>query len=109
MDSQAERCAGRPQVSDGELRQAQVLTTYGPGSMVDLPDHSVIIGGLDFWRWPGGRRLRIREDRLEARLRQMLKDYQLPELPLYAPPAGEEIGGPPSRSGIESMLFPLWF
>ena len=22
---------------------------YGPGAMVDLPDYSVLIGGLDFW------------------------------------------------------------
>jgi hypothetical protein len=33
----------------GQVRQSQVVTTFGPGSMFDLPDHSVIVGGLDYW------------------------------------------------------------
>ena len=37
----------------GEIRQSQLVTTFGPGSMVDLPNHSVLISGLDFWL-PGG-------------------------------------------------------
>ena len=31
----------------GQIRQSQVVTTFGPGAMVDLPDHAVIVGGLD--------------------------------------------------------------
>ena len=37
----------------GQLRQSQLLTSFGPGAMVDLPDHSILIGGLDTWS-PGG-------------------------------------------------------
>ena len=33
----------------GEIRQSQLVSTFGPGSMVDLPNHSVLIAGLDFW------------------------------------------------------------
>lgn len=33
----------------GELRPSQLITTFGPGAIVDLPDFSVIIAGLDFW------------------------------------------------------------
>lgn len=33
----------------GQLRQSQVITTYGPGALVDLPRHSAIVGGLDTW------------------------------------------------------------
>jgi hypothetical protein len=33
-----------------EIRQSQLLSTYGPGAMVDLPDHSVVIGGLTYWK-----------------------------------------------------------
>ena len=29
----------------GQLRQSQVITTYGPGALIDLPRHSAIIGG----------------------------------------------------------------
>ena len=31
----------------GQMRQSQVVTTFGPGSLVDLPDYSVIVAGLD--------------------------------------------------------------
>ena len=34
---------------DGQLRQSQVITTYGPGALVDLPKHAAIMGGLDTW------------------------------------------------------------
>ncbi|MEL6187089.1 MAG: hypothetical protein AAFU79_20880 [Myxococcota bacterium] len=40
---------------DGEVRESQVVTTYGPGAMVDLIDHAVLIGGLDFWNYDGSR------------------------------------------------------
>ena len=49
----------------GELRQSQLLTTFGPGSMVDLPNYAVLIGGLDHWRF--AERKRIYEERLENR------------------------------------------
>ena len=29
------------------IRQSQLVTTYGPGSMIDLPDYSVMVSGLD--------------------------------------------------------------
>ena len=31
----------------GQIRQSQVVTTFGPGSLLDLPTQSVIVGGLD--------------------------------------------------------------
>ena len=33
----------------GQIRQSQIVTTFGPGAMVDLPDYAVIVGGLDNW------------------------------------------------------------
>ena len=39
------------------LRQTQVVTTFGPGSLVDLPKQSVIVGGLDDWKMNGRRRI----------------------------------------------------
>ena len=30
----------------GQIRRAQVITTYGPGALIDLPRHSAIVGGL---------------------------------------------------------------
>ena len=34
----------------GNIRRSQLITTFGPGSMMDLPDHSVLIAGLDHWK-----------------------------------------------------------
>ena len=87
----------------GELRQSQLLTTFGPGSMVDLPNHAVLIGGLDHWRF--AERKRIYEDRLERRLCDLLA---LEELTLYEPPVDNDDPTAP-RSGVTVFLFPAWF
>jgi len=86
----------------GELRRSQLLTTFGPGAMVDLPNHSVLIAGLEFWK---GDKERVYEDRLESWLRLKLK---APELKLFAPPVD---GADPtaSRTGIDVFQFPTWF
>ena len=39
----------RAQRAHGDMRQSQLITTFGPGAMVDLPHHSVLIGGLEYW------------------------------------------------------------
>ncbi len=87
----------------GELRQSQLLTTFGPGSMVDLPDHAVLIGGLDHWQFAGKKR--IFEERLESRLRDLLS---LDELTFYEPPTDSGDPAEP-RSGVTAFLFPAWF
>jgi len=86
----------------GELRRSQILTTFGPGAMVDLPEHAVIVAGLNYWH---GEKDRIYEDRLEAWLRKRL---QVPSLTLFAPPipSGEVTA---ARSGIDVFRFPAWF
>lgn len=33
----------------GDLRPSQLITTFGPGAIMDLPDMSVIIAGIDRW------------------------------------------------------------
>lgn len=86
----------------GELRQSQVLTTFGPGAMVDLPNHSVLIGGLEGWI---GDKERIYEVRLEEWLKERL---DVPELKLFAPPV-DSGDGTGSRTGIAVHQFPAWF
>lgn len=90
---------------DGELRQSQVITTFGPGAMVDLPEHSVIVGGLDQWSFPRGERRRIDEPRLEARVREIL---QVPGLTLVAPPVDPDEPRSP-HAGMRAFIFPAWF
>ena len=50
----------------GELRRTQVITTYGPGAIVDLPDISVIMAATDYWNSRNSRVLH------EANLQKLL-------------------------------------
>jgi len=86
----------------GELRQSQVITTFGPGAMVDLPDHSVLIGGLEFWQ---GERRRLYDERLESRVCELL---HIDTVALFEPPVDDSTPGAP-RTGITSFVFPEWF
>ena len=54
--------------SHGQIRLSQLVTTFGPGAMMDLPNYSIIIGGLDHWDGGRGGDL-ISEPRLVAKLR----------------------------------------
>jgi hypothetical protein len=91
----------RPQ---GTIRQSQLITTFGPGAMVDLPHHSVVVGGLEEWNL-GPNRRRISEDRLVAKIQELLK---CPTVDLFAPPA--ESDDPRAvPTGITAWQFPEWF
>ncbi|MCC7178932.1 MAG: DUF1998 domain-containing protein [Acidobacteria bacterium] len=87
----------------GQIRQSQVVTTFGPGAMVDLPDHSVLIGGLD--NWSGYRDRPIFEERLAAKVAKLLR---VPSVEFFAPPADQDDPTAPI-TGITAWLFPEWF
>ncbi len=86
----------------GEIRQSQLVTTFGPGSMVDLPGHSVIIAGLEHWR---GDRVEVHEERLVAWLKDRL---DVDELTIEEPPVESPDPTAPV-SGVSAFLFPTWF
>src|SRR5271165_4599351 len=89
----------RPQ---GQIRQSQIITTFGPGALVDLPSYAAIIGGLEHWQ---GVEKPIFEERLIGKLRRML---EIPGLKLFAPPI--DPGDPLApRTGITAWMFPEWF
>jgi hypothetical protein len=88
----------------GQIRRGQVITTYGPGALIDLPRHSAIVGGLD--TWPKVSDLEeISEPRLTRKL-QIMTDVAGPRL--YAPPPAENDPREPAR-GIGVWRFPEWF
>ena len=89
---------------EGEIRQSQILSSFGPGSMVDLPNHSIIMGGLNHWKF-GNERSPIVEPRLEQFLQQKLG---VSKVALFEPPASTQDPTAP-RTGIQSFMFPGWF
>jgi hypothetical protein len=88
----------------GQLRRSQVITTYGPGALVDLPRYSAIMGGLDTWPRPGDLE-EIVEPRLARKL-QIMTGVANPHL--YAPPPDSSDPRIPTR-GIGMYRFPQWF
>ena len=89
----------RPQ---GEIRQSQIITTFGPGSMTDLPTRSVLISGLDFWF---GERTVISEPRLSAKIATLLG---APSVRLESPPPASEWDDL-RQTGVPAFRFPEWF
>lgn len=92
-------------MSKDQLRSSQIVTTFGPGAMVDLPDASVIIGGLDHWRYDRSQIPIVEESRLVGKLRALL---EVDTLTLRTPPpaANQDHGFQPD---IVAWRFPEWF
>ena len=44
------RFQSKPQKVVGRLRKTQLVTTFGSGAIVDMPDYSVIIAGTNYWK-----------------------------------------------------------
>ncbi len=87
---------------NGQLRHSQVVTTFGPGSLIDLPTQSAIVGGLEHW-------LAVNEEIYEPRLIEKLKRLlNVPTLQLFAPPPDNQDTTAP-RTGITVWQFPEWF
>lgn len=84
-----------------KLRQSQIITTFGPGALVDLPDKAVLVAGLE--HWVGEARM-VHEPRLLANLRRRL---HLPNIVLRAPPVPD--GEDDYSVGLVAWEFPEWF
>lgn len=75
----------------GELRPSQIITTFGPGSVVDLPDISVVLAGTNLWTVGPDQEVD------EPRLRSLLRVNRF-----YRPPVKSDGGA----GGIPSFVFP---
>ncbi len=93
-------------------RQSQIITTFGPGAMIDLPTRSVLVGGLDRWKIDSASAKTIDEPVLTRILETWLREHgRLPEgrgLRLRTPPV-EPNGRKGEPFGIEVTVFPGWF
>jgi hypothetical protein len=88
---------------------SQLLLTYGPGAMMDLPEQAVVVSGLQGWRY-GGNWQPVAEERLVPLLRQQLGDKLGPGFAgLRQPPVYDEERHDDRAPGVEVMIFPTWF
>ncbi|TXL71232.1 DUF1998 domain-containing protein [Vineibacter terrae] len=93
-------------------RLSQVISTFGPGAMVDLPTRSVVVGGLEHWDMQGNAFTTIAEPRLTTRLEQLLADQGRlapgTRLSLRTPPVSAN-GAERMPRGVTAPVFPTWF
>lgn len=90
----------------GAVRPSQMIHSYGVGSIVDLPNFSALVAGLDTWTHE---RTVIQEPRLLEAVQALLG----PQVrALEAPPQLEETRSPfdPwAKAGVTVFPFPRWF
>jgi len=92
---------------------SQLLTTFGPGSMMDLPTRSVVVAGLDHWDGQRGTFKRIEEPRLQTLLQAQLvaSGRWVPNRPLHlrTPPIAQETRQDSDPASVSVRIFPTWF
>jgi hypothetical protein len=98
---------------EGQIRQSQLVTTFGPGAMVDLVDRAVVIGGLEHWGYGQKGAVTLDDARLRRSLIPRLKALD-PDLDLaregYFRMAPEGDGRDPFVGvGVRALEFPRWF
>ncbi len=98
---------------EGKLRQSQLVTTFGPGSMVDLVDRAIVVGGLEHWGFGKKGYVALDDARLRRSLIPRLKALD-PDLDLAKegyfrmPPEGDAKDAFPGV-GVRALEFPRWF
>ena len=91
-----------------QLRSNQLIKTFGPGAMVDLPAKSVIVAGLHEWHYNQSKACTIKEPRLAAKVGRLLNR---PIVELRSPPPAEDLRFTKgtSQPAITGYVFPHWF
>ena len=91
----------------GELRPSQLLHTYGVGSVIDLPNLSGLVLGLD--EWDVEEAAKIPEPRLLAAVRAVLgPQVNALRLPPYVPESPNAFDDSWTRVGVPVAAFPRW-
>lgn len=91
----------------GEVRPSQLMWTYGPGALIDLPNLSVITLGID--RWEKDRCIPIEEARLLHAVRRVLGP-QVGSLRMAPPRKNDNTGQRTAEDyiGVPVRPFPRW-
>jgi len=91
----------------GAVRPSQLMFSHGIGSLVDLPNFSVVVGGLD--DWDETYQIPVKEERLLAAVRALPGLSQVAAL--RTPPWATETRSPFdewARVGVPVFPFPRW-
>lgn len=99
----------------GAVRPSHLMFTSGVGALVDLPNISVLVRGIDDWNYSGVPEWQpIAEPRLLAAVQTVLGNgvptMQVKELrpAPWLPGLDQDPAGPAARVGVPTMPFPTW-
>jgi len=99
-------------MSKNAQRLSQIVSTFGPGAMIDLPTRSVVVGGLEFWEMRRDTFTTIPEPRATMQLEQLLKAQgrlgEAKSMSLRTPPVSDG-RAEHLPSGVLAPIFPAWF
>lgn len=91
----------------GQVRPSQLLWTYGPGALIDLPNLSVLTMGLD--RWQEDRCPPIEEARLLAAVRRIVgPQVERLRMPPFNQNEENDPFSPEAKIGVPVRPFPRW-
>ncbi len=91
----------------GEVRPTQLLWTYGPGALIDMPSLSVVTLGID--RWEKDRCPPIVEARLLAAVQKVLgPQVESMRMPPYVAADKIDPWSAEARVGVPVRPFPRW-
>jgi hypothetical protein len=91
----------------GEVRPSQLLWTYGPGALIDLPSLSVVTQGID--RWEKDRCQPIHEARLLAAVRKVLgPQVENLRMPPFQKSDLIDVWSAEANIGVPVRPFPRW-
>lgn len=95
----------------GSARPSSLLYTYGPGSIMDLPQFTIMATGLDDWDKIWSRRDGIPEihaPRLRDTVRRLLKSRDVQLRPFPWQPKKSSFTPEGSDLGVPARVFPQW-
>ena len=93
--------SGKSEITQSSLRQSQLVMTYGPGAMIDLPWFAVVVSGLDFWT----KGVTIPELRLESKVQASLGGMPVT---LASPKVVDGPVDKETQDGVRVWRFPGW-
>lgn len=101
-----------PPKPDGQIRLSQLVTTFGPGAMVDLVHRAVVIGGLEHWQWLDNKWESLDYSRLRRslvpRLKALAPELDLAQADYFRKPPAADANDPSLRCGVRALEFPRW-
>lgn len=111
LEREAEKGVKHNRAKVGSGRPSSLLYTYGPGSIMDLPQFTIMPSGLDDWDRIWARRdyiPQINATRLRAAVRLLLRSPDVQLRPFPWQPKRISMSSEGNDLGVPARVFPQW-